>query len=377
MNNIAILGLIDFENWNNQNSLSLGGSTGVIKSILPYLVADKIYLLGITSDKSKLNMEVAIEINISIVPIAYIPNNTGIPVRFLTFWYSRKINSILQKYRIDSIYTHAEEMSYWVKPGPVILYHMHGSANALSKAKIKIFRNKIFQMLWERIRIKNIQKSTKIIAIDKLCYQLIEKQDKQENALMIPNFVNNKVFFKTDEKSELLSHIQENILLFVGRIEEVKGLELFVEIVSELNRQQNRKWKGVFVGSGSYESNIHKYIRLKSEENLFFFAGAVFDQNELRKIYNQASVVIISSFFEGIPMAILESLACETPVISTNVGGIKDLVADGINCMVIDNRDPNEFVKLILSISTEKRLFPANFKFSAEMVALQINDVLR
>jgi len=47
MLNLAILALSDFENWNNQKSLSMGGSSGVIKSILPYLEADNIYLMRV------------------------------------------------------------------------------------------------------------------------------------------------------------------------------------------------------------------------------------------------------------------------------------------------------------------------------------------
>jgi hypothetical protein len=58
MLNIAILALSDFENWNNQESLSMGGASGVIKSILPYIKADNIYLMGITSDKKNLYKEI-------------------------------------------------------------------------------------------------------------------------------------------------------------------------------------------------------------------------------------------------------------------------------------------------------------------------------
>ncbi len=376
MKSIAILGLIDFENWSNKQSLSMGGSSGVIKSILPYLAADSIYLLGITSDKKKLNVLKRLENNINYLPIIYTPSNTIIPTRLLAFWYSREINTILDQYQIGSVYSHAEEMSYWVKPGRPIVYHMHGSSNALSIAKNKFHRNKLFQNLWEFARTKNIKKATKIIAIDRQCYNLTKKLHCEGKTLILPNFVDTNIFFKDTSKSEILNKIHQNILLFVGRIEEVKGLELFVDTVIELNRRE-ADWKGVFVGGGTYESNIKNYITSKEAENLMYFTGPVFEQSELRRIYNQSSVLMIASYTEGIPMVILESLSCCTPVVSTNVGGIKEFIEDNETCYTNDSRDPQVYAELVLAIHKEKNHFEnVDFNFSASKSAEKLNEIL-
>ena len=196
MNNIAILALDDFENWNGQKSLSMGGATGVIKSILPYLKADNIYLMGISSVKKNLYKKIHFDDNIFIVPIIFVPGKSKLPVRFHAFYYSRHINSILEEFNIRSVYSHAEEISFWIKPGTTILYHMHGSTNALVKAKKKLFRNKLLQNIWEYIREKNLQKATKVIAIDPLCYNVAKKQNAEEKTILLPNFVDTKVFYQ-------------------------------------------------------------------------------------------------------------------------------------------------------------------------------------
>jgi glycosyltransferase involved in cell wall biosynthesis len=376
MLNLAILSISDFENWNNDKSLSIGGSTGVIKNILPYLKADHIFLMGITSNKSNLHKELFFSENITLLPIIYVPYKSNIPLRIRALLFSISINKFLDKYHINSIYTHSEEMSFWIKPGYTILYHMHGSTNALVKAQVKLFRNKLFQYIWNYIRIKNIQNATKIIAIDNLCYDLVRKQNKQENTIVIPNFVDTKVFYKSYESSELLNHIQGNILVFVGRIEEVKGLELFVNTIIELNNRDNANWTGVFVGKGSYTNSISKFIQNQLAENLFYFAGAVSDSNELRKIYNRANALMISSYFEGIPMVILECIACGTPVVSTNVGGIKEFLADGNICSVLNNRDPGDFATLIMKLNSEKSPTANVFQFSAEKISMLLNELL-
>jgi glycosyltransferase involved in cell wall biosynthesis len=86
---------------------------------------------------------------------------------------------------------------------------------------------------------------------------------------------------------------------------------------------------------------------------------------------------MISSHFEGIPMVILESLACGTPVISTNVGGVKDIIADNKMCFVNDQRDPTEFVDIIQSIIIKKSAPIEEFKYSSSKAAVIINKILR
>ncbi|RNI37484.1 glycosyltransferase [Hanamia caeni] len=375
--NLAILGICDFEEWNNADSLNLGGSSGVIKSILPYLEANKIYLLGITSKKKNLNKEIKINKNIIIYPIVYIPKKSKIPERILTFWYSRKINKVLEKFNIHSIYSHAEEMLYWVNPGYNILYHMHGANNALSKAKKRIFRNKLFLYLWSKVRKRNIKNANRIIVIDYLSMEIVKKYKKLENAILIPNFVDTSIFYQDNSRSELLKDITQKVVLFVGRIEEVKGLKLFVDILNILDKKEKDVWKGVIVGRGTYKKTIETYIENESNEKLFFFAGAVFDQHELRKIYNQSTVLIISSFFEGIPMVILEALACNTSVVSTNVGGIKRLIADEEKCFVIDERVPSLFAEKILQIQINQKKITSEFKFSVKNSSATINELLK
>lgn len=375
MNNLAILALDDFEHWSNQKSLSMGGATGVIKSILPYLKADKIYLLGITSNKNNLYKEITFDKNIIIVPIVLVPKGSKVPVRIFAFYFSRKINAILAKYNIRSVYSHAEEMGYWIKPGPTVLYHMHGSANALVKAKNKLFRFKLLQYMWETVRKKNIENATRIIAIDPLCLNLTKKLKQEGKTILLPNFVDTRIFYKDDTSCQLLEHIQEKILLFIGRIEEVKGLELFVDTLLNINKKEPGDWKGVFIGRGTYEPVVKKYIAALSATDLFFFAGPVFEQADLRKVYNRASLLMISSHFEGIPMVILESMACGTPVISTDVGGIKELIADNKMCYVNGRRDPAEFAELAISILKGEEAMMDEIKYSSSGASEIINEI--
>lgn len=354
----------------------MGGATGVIKSILPYLRADSVYLLGITAVRTNLYKEIPFRDNINIIPVIYVPEKTKIPVRILAIWYSRKINSIIDKYKINAVYSHAEEISFWIRPGIKILYHMHGGANAIVKAKNKWLRLGFIQAAWEYVRSSNIRKATKVIAIDAYCYELAKKQNAGGKTLLIPNFVDTSIFFRDKTPSLLPSDLNEKILLFVGRIEEVKGLELFADTLIELERREPGKWTGVLVGRGTYQPVIEKYISERSATHLFCFPGPVFRQDELRKIYSRASCLMISSHFEGIPMVILECVACGTPAIATNVGGIKELIADNMMCFVDDSRDPERFADLALKALAGRQEEPPETKFSSVRASELINNIL-
>lgn len=374
--NIAILAICDFETWNNPDSSGIGGIAGVIKCILPHIAADKIYLIGITSEKEKLNKEYCLTNNIISYPIIYIPTGTLFPERLITFWNSKTINKTLSDLHIHSIYSHCEEMLYWVSPKYNIVYHMHGSTNALSKAKKTYLRIKLFQYLWSRVREKGLKISNHIIAIDNLCLDITRKYKCEHKAILIPNFVDTSVFFYDTKKSNYLEKIDEKIVLFVGRLEEVKGLELFVDTVRNLDRDETGLWKGVIIGSGSYKPIIEEYINKNSSKNLFYFGGAIFDQSELRKIYSRAEVFMISSFYEGIPMVILEALACSTPVISTNVGGIKEFISNDKDCVVIDKRDPILFSDRILKFPKINKEKVEDFSFSVDKFSSIINKLI-
>jgi glycosyltransferase involved in cell wall biosynthesis len=252
---------------------------------------------------------------------------------------------------------------------------MHGSANALVKAKNKLFRFKLLQYMWETVRKKNIENATRIIAIDPLCLNLTKKLKQEGKTILLPNFVDTRIFYKDDTSCQLLEHIQEKILLFIGRIEEVKGLELFVDTLLNINKKEPGDWKGVFIGRGTYEPVVKKYIAALSATDLFFFAGPVFEQADLRKVYNRASLLMISSHFEGIPMVILESMACGTPVISTDVGGIKELIADNKMCYVNGRRDPAEFAELAISILKGKEAMMDEIKYSSSGASEIINEI--
>lgn len=378
INNLAIVASIDFQLLLlTEKDRVIGGTSSVIKNIINYLDAEHIFLFGVTHEKSLLKSEIKINDKITFVPVIYIPKNSKIPSRIIIYFKSRNINKFLRKYKIQTVYSHTIEISYWINKKHQVVQHMHGATNAISKASFKSLRFSVFIKLWDKLRERSLTKANKIIAIDQDCVSLAENFNDSKNIIEIPNFVDTSVFYSDQTESTYIKPFKnKKIVLFVGRIEEVKGLELFVDIIKDLNKKDN-DWIGLIVGKGTYQKQIEKYINLEKVMSLIHFTGAIFNQNELRKIYSQSNVLLLTSHHEGIPMTILESLACKTPVLATEVGGIKSLKKEGIPCYIINNRDSIKFCNKILEIdNTKYNKGEMTFPYSAEKASILINKLL-
>ncbi|MFN3742396.1 MAG: glycosyltransferase [Anaerolineales bacterium] len=131
---------------------------------------------------------------------------------------------------------------------------------------------------------------------------------------------------------------EERILLFVGRIEPLKGLDTLIRAVACLSQQHHLgKFYLIVVGGDPKEdtqnvnSEIHRLQRLCDKlclRNLVIFVGKR-GQDILPYYYSAAEIVIVPSHYESFGMVALEAMACGTPVIASQVGGLAFLVRDG------------------------------------------------
>ncbi|MFO0687470.1 MAG: glycosyltransferase family 4 protein [Myxococcota bacterium] len=106
---------------------------------------------------------------------------------------------------------------------------------------------------------------------------------------------------------------------FIGRLETVKGPDLFLEIA----RRGSPRFGWVVVGSGSMEKELEQRCRAEGLGERVGFLGAV---PEAAPLLRQLDALAMTSRHEGTPMALLEAAACEVPVIAFAVGGIPALL---------------------------------------------------
>ncbi|HTJ52722.1 MAG TPA: glycosyltransferase [Cyclobacteriaceae bacterium] len=378
MINLGIVGLVNFNDWNDPNYTQTGGINSVVKSIVPYLKADKIILFGHTFDKDNLFKEKQIGENIYIFPILYIPPKTKFPIRSLAFLKGWRLNRYLKKHQINFAYTHSEELCFWVTFTKInYIHHIHTFVNVLEISHRRSSKIKLFKSIWSALRNRVINKAYRVVSINNDISNMITSRLQESRVIRFPNYVDTQQFkfrFDANLKSSLgITH--EKIVLFVGRLAQVKGLELFVDTIQLLSNDPTNSWKAIIIGNGDYENKIRNYIEEKNLEDKFIFEGSVNDPVILSKYYSLANVFLVTSWSESGPVTLLESLACGTPVVSMNVGFANDVLNKN-NGFVIDYRNAAEFSKKVMdsvSFKTHLSLLPDDEYYSVEHAANLLN----
>jgi D-inositol-3-phosphate glycosyltransferase len=163
--------------------------------------------------------------------------------------------------------------------------------------------------------------------------------------------VDHRVFFPSDRVAAR-RHVglpPGPMMLFVGRIQPLKGADLAVRALAEL---ADRRTTLVIVGGpsgpdGASEVDaLHALVaELGLEHRVRFVAPRPHDQ--LADFYRAADVCVVPSRTESFGLVALEAAACGTPVVAANVGGLRFLVDHGVTGYLVDQREPRAYAELI------------------------------
>jgi len=166
--------------------------------------------------------------------------------------------------------------------------------------------------------------------------------------------VNDKLFLplnKKDVRQGLGFRKEDKIILYVGRIEKVKGLFVLIEALELLRKEalsSNNQLKLIVVGGGSKSlghprnkeiTRIKKALAEKNLRNEVLFLGSK-KQNQLKKYYSAADVLVMPSLYESFGLVAVEALACGTPVIASKIGEMMNIIKEGKNGFYFSPNDP-------------------------------------
>jgi len=154
-----------------------------------------------------------------------------------------------------------------------------------------------------------------------------------------------------------------------------------VEIASMINQTVDIHF--ALAGDGPERSKLEDGIKLAQLKTRFQFLGHLDDMNPF---YAGLNVYMNTSVHEGIPMTILEAMARGLPIIAPRVGGIPEVVDDGVQGFLIDGRDPQAFAEKIMLLYNDRELWQrmslaarekAERCFSVEKMAQGYLDIYR
>lgn len=164
------------------------------------------------------------------------------------------------------------------------------------------------------------------------------------------------------------------ILLFVGRLQRLKGADLALRALEELAPALDREVSLLLVGGASGpagEDEVDRLQRLAVElaiEDRVSFVGPQ-PHHRLPLFYNASDVVTVCSHSESFGLAALEAHACGIPVVGTPVGGLSHIVRDGGSGFLVSERDPAVFAGRLKTVLADPELHARFSTVAAEAAA--------
>ena len=177
--------------------------------------------------------------------------------------------------------------------------------------------------------------------------------------------VNNGVDIKRFTPAQTVPDDEVVRIISVGTLYWIKNQLMTIRAVAALHKL-GYKVELTLLGTGEDKEKIQKAIIESEAENYIFMPGL---KKNVEDYLRKSDIYVSSSKTEGLPLSILEAMACGLPVVATNAGGTQDIVCDGENGFLIQIDDEGALEEKLLNLITNKdmrKIFSRNSRKIAE-----------
>jgi glycosyltransferase involved in cell wall biosynthesis len=240
------------------------------------------------------------------------------------------------------------------------IYHAHNwRAVENPRLRARDTLKKVVHKVGVNVDYYNVSNVDKTVAVSKFIrdgiLSTVYVDDKK--IIEIPNSVDTEMFYPNTENDE-----REKSVIFVGRISPEKGIDDLLKSMAIVIREV-RDAKLIIVGPrkfgiehGTYDSYLLKLVhKLDIEKHVDFKYQITY--NELRRLYSSVEVCVLPAVWnEPFGLVLIESMACETAVIGTAVGGIPEIITNGVNGFLIKPKDIKQLAEAIVQLLSDTNL---------------------
>lgn len=282
-----------------------------------------------------------------------------------------EICNIIKKFKPDIVHTHAAKSGTLGRLAairckvPVVLHTFHGHVfhSYFSSVKTRIF------ISIERFLAK---KSTKIIAIS----NLQKKELGYEFRICEPSKINVvPLGFKFDKfiidqeikrkkfRNEFSINEKTVAVGIIGRLAPIKNHRLFIDAAHNLLKETNQSVHFFIVGGGNLQSELEEYAQNKgipvaspsitNQEAKMTFTSW---RKDVDNVVAGMDIIALTSLNEGTPVSLIEAQAAGKPIVSTNVGGIEDVVLKGKTALLSETNNLNDFKNNLLQLVENEKV---------------------
>jgi len=352
------------------NRFNLGGPTYNVAYLSKYLSDDfETLLIGGAKDESEESSDFIVN-NLGLKPIIVEEMMREIDLKN-DFTAYKKIKKIIQEYKPDIVHTHASKAGTLGRLAasssgvPIIIHTFHGHVfhSYFGKFKTAFYKN-IERYLAKKstaiIAISEIQKS-ELVDIHKIC--------KSEKVHIVPlgfdlsKFQENQELKRKQFREKYNLADDEIAISIIGRLVPVKNHALFLEGLKQVSTQTSKKIRAFIIGDGESRAEIEaKATELgvpfidgtkSTQKTLLTFTSWI---KEIDIALAGSDIIALTSYNEGTPVSLIEAQAANKPIVSTNVGGIENVVLPNKTALLCDNNNISEFSRQLLKLIDDDAL---------------------
>jgi len=142
-------------------------------------------------------------------------------------------------------------------------------------------------------------------------------------------------------------------VLFVGRLEKVKGVDILLKSINILKTKFQKKIKIAIVGKGSLRKDLENLAKKLAVDKEVEFLGI---RKDIDKLMVSSKILVLPSRWEGLPMIILEAMSRGLPVIASSVGGIPEVIENKKEGMLVPSQNPGILAQVVKKLLEDESL---------------------
>lgn len=263
-----------------------------------------------------------------------------------TAWFH--IKSWITEHAIDVVLDDSNKIPFLLplrSPKPVLarFHHLFGSSIFKEAGLAPALYVRLFEALigpvYRRTRVLTVSESTRA--------ELAEKGITR--ATLAPNAIDKAIYRVVPGLAK-----EPGLIVHIGRLKKYKRLDLLLEAVAEV-RKRLPGARLLIGGTGDYREALESRARGLGLGEAARFLGRVSEEEKVR-LYNRAQVFVNSSLKEGWGLTTIEANACGTPVVATDVPGLRDSVRHGETGFLVPFGDVGAFARAIAVLLEDRDL---------------------
>lgn len=339
------------------NRFNLGGPTYNVAYLSKFMNPEfETILVGGEKDESEDSSQFILD-SLGLKPIIIQEMKREIDIKNDRIAY-QKLRALIREHKPDIVHTHASKagtlgrLAAKAENVPVIIHTFHGHVFHSYFGKLKTIFYKTIERYLARI-------STRIIAISdiqKMELSRIHKICSEKKIEVIPlgfdlsKFSQNKESKRKDFREKYKLQADTIAIGIIGRLVPIKNHGLFLDSIVYLKNNSNKKFTAFIIGDGELRNEIeqmcvNKNIEFETPEKINPHAILVFTSwiQEVDIALSGLDIVTLTSFNEGTPVSLIEAQAAGKPIVSTNVGGIENVVIKNKTAFLSEINQPEDF----------------------------------